>query len=111
MLQLIVFIIFIASLVGVLFILLKNIPALIQLPQNGTSGFQKNEFVTNIEKKIKDIYFHFFEKQMLLHKILSKFRLLTLKAERKIDESLSVIRKKAQELDQQARKRKQKPKN
>ena len=62
----------------------------------------------NIERKIKDTYFHFFEKQMLLHKVLSKFRLLTLKAERKIDESLHIIRKKAQELDQQSKKKKPK---
>lgn len=103
MVQLIVFIIFIASLIGVFFIVLKKIPALVQLPQNGSSGFKKHEFILNIEKKIKDAYFHFFEKQMLLHKVLSKFRLLTLKAERKIDESLHIIRKKAQELDQKTK--------
>ncbi|MDP3732918.1 MAG: hypothetical protein Q8Q91_00100 [Candidatus Daviesbacteria bacterium] len=111
MVQLIVFIIFIASLAGVLFILLRKIPVLVRLPQNGSHGFKKNDFILNIEKKIKDTYFHFFQKQMLLHKVLSKFRLLTLKAERKIDESLHVIRKKAQELDQlQTKKKRTKPK-
>lgn len=105
MLQLIVFIIFIVSLVGVLFILFKKIPILLKLPQNGHHGFKKNEFILNIERRIKDAYFHFFAKQMLLHKILSKFRLLTLKAERKIGESLHIIRKKAQELDQQTKKK------
>lgn len=105
MLQLIVFIIFIVSLVGILFIVLKKIPVLVQLPQNGSSGLKKSKFILHIEKKIKDAYFHFFAKQMLLHKVLSKFRLLTLKAERKIGESLHIIRKKAQELDQQTKKK------
>lgn len=110
MLQLITFIIFIVSLMGALFILLKKIPVLVKLPQNGSHGIKKSEFILNIERKIKDTHFHFFQKQMLLHKVLSKFRLLTLKAERKIGESLHVIRKKAQELDQQVKKKRQKTK-
>ena len=110
MIQLIVFIIFIVSLLGVLFILLKQIPALVKLPQDGSHGFKKHAFIATLERKVKDSYFHFFEKQMLLHKILSKFRLLALKTERKMDELLHGIRKKAQELDQQTKKKRQKPK-
>ncbi len=103
MYQLIVFVIFIASLMGVLFILYKKIPMLVRLPQNGSSGFKKPEIVASIQSKIKAKHFHLFEKQMLLHKLLSKFRLLALKAERKVDEILRGIRKKAQELDKQVK--------
>ena len=100
MAQLISFIIFIVSVLGIFFILYKKIPVLIQLPRDGSNGFKKPEFIFNIEKKIKERYFHFFEKQMLLHKILSKFRVWTLKIERKIGELLHGIRKKAQKLDE-----------
>lgn len=104
MVQLIISIIFLVSLLGMLFILFRKIPVLIQLPQNGHHGFKKSEFVLNIEKKIKDSYFHLFSKQMLLHGILSKFRVWTLKIERKIGELLHGIRKKAQELDKKVKK-------
>ncbi|MBI1866243.1 MAG: hypothetical protein HYS02_00550, partial [Candidatus Staskawiczbacteria bacterium] len=63
--------------------------------------FKKHEFIVKKKKKINDAYFHLFSKQMLLHKILSKFRVLTLKIERKIDELLHGIRKKAQQIDKE----------
>ena len=99
MVQLIAFIIFIVSLSGIVFILYRKIPALLQLPQNGHSGFKKPEFFVRIENKVKDGHFHFFQKQILLHKVLSKFRILALKIEAKIDGLLQGIRKNAQELD------------
>lgn len=99
MIQLITFIIFLISVLGIIFILAKKIPALIQLPQNGHHGFKKPAKVASLEKKIRDKYFHFFEKQMLLQKLLSKARVWILKIERKIDILLHGIRKKAQELD------------
>ena len=101
MLQLIAFVIFIISLVGIVFILCKKIPVLAQLPQNGYHGFKKNEFILNIENKIKSFHFDFFQKQVFLHKLLSKIRILVLKLERKIGDLLHVIRKKAQELDKE----------
>ena len=85
MIQLIALIIFLVSLSGIFFILYKKIPVLIQLPQNGHNGFKKPEFIAIIERKIKDHHFHFFEKQMLLHKLLSKSRILILKVEKRID--------------------------
>ena len=99
MIQLIVFIIFIVSLSGIIFILYKKIPVLVQLPQNGSNGLKKSEFIAKVEKIIKEKHFHFFEKQMLLHKLLSKIMILILKMERKIGETLHIIRKNAQELD------------
>ncbi len=99
MIQLIALITFLVSLSVIIFILYKKIPTLVSLPQNGHHGFKKHELIVKVENKIKDTYFHFFSKQMLLHKILSKFRLWVLKTEKKIDELLHGIRKKAQELD------------
>ncbi|MBI3337499.1 MAG: hypothetical protein HY005_02660 [Candidatus Staskawiczbacteria bacterium] len=101
MIQSIVTIIFLVSSFGIAFILFRKIPILVNLPKNGHHGFKKHEFIVKIEKKINDAYFHLFSKQMLLHKILSKFRVLTLKIERKIDELLHGIRKKAQQIDKE----------
>jgi len=106
MLQLIAFIIFIISLGGVVFILYRKIPVLVALPKNGHHGFKKPEFLSKIEKQIKKHHFHFFTKQMLLHKFLSKIRILALKLERKISELLHGIRKKAQALDKEVKKKK-----
>lgn len=99
MLQLIISIIFIVSFVGVLFILTTKIPVLVSLPKNGTTGLKKPKLIAKLEKDIKAKHFHFFEKQMLLHKTLSLVKVWTLKAETKIDHLLHGIRKKAQELD------------
>ena len=105
MLQLITFIIFIVSLVGIIFILYKKIPVLNELSQNGHHGFKKPEFILKIEKKVKDTHFHLFEKQMFLHKLLSKTKVWILKTETKIDTLLHGIRKKAQELDKEVKKK------
>jgi len=81
--------------------LCKKIPLLVNLPKNGHHGLKKPEFIEKIQQKIKEQHFRFFEKQMLLHKILSKFRVWVLKIERKVGELLHGIRKKAQELDKE----------
>lgn len=99
MVQLIAFIIFIISLLGVVFILYKKIPVLAKLPQNGDHGLKKPKFLSKVEEKIKENYFHFFQKQMFLHKLLSKTKVWILKTETKIDHLLHSVRKKAQELD------------
>ena len=106
MVQIIALIIFLMSSLGIIFILYKKIPLLVELPQNGHHGIKKPEFILNIEKAVKESHFHFFEKQMLLHKLLSKSRISILKLEKKVDVLLSGIRKKAQELDKKVQKRK-----
>lgn len=100
MIQLIAFIIFIISVLGISFIIRKKIPLLVLLPKNGHHGLKKPAAIANIEKVIRAHHFHFFEKQMLLHKLLSTVRVLTLKVERRIGDLLQGIRKKAQELDE-----------
>lgn len=106
MVQLIAFIIFIISLTGIAFILFKKVPALVNLPQHGHHGFKKSEFILTIEKKIKNIHFDIFHKQVYLHKALSKTRIWILKLERKIGERLHGMRKKAQQLDKEVKKKK-----
>lgn len=105
MIQLIFFIIFLISVLVIAFILVRKIPALISLPQNGHHGFKKHELVVKAENKIKETYFHWFAKKMLLHKILSQFRLWFLKLEKKTDELLHGIRKSAQDLEKKKRRR------
>jgi len=105
MMQIIFLVIFLISLFGLAFVLYKKIPMLVTLPRNGHHGFKKPEFISKIEKRVKDTHFHFFEKQMLLHKLLSKLRIWVLKTERKIGEALYGIRKKAQQLDKEVRKK------
>ena len=106
MAQLIAFIIFIISVLGIVFVVLKKAPVLVGLPKNGHHGFKKPEIITKIQKKIKAQYFHFFEKQMFLHKLLSWVKIAALKIETKVDALLHGIRKKAQELDREVRKKK-----
>lgn len=106
MVQLIAFIIFILSIFSIAFILYKKIPVLVNLSKNGHHGIKKHELILDMEKKIKHFNFNFFQKQVYLHKFLSKLKVLILKIETKIDVLLHGIRKKAQELDKQVKKRK-----
>ncbi len=99
MLQLISFIIFLVSVAVIAMILVRKIPTLKTLPENGHHGFKKHDLVVKLENKIKETYFHWFSKKMLLHRILSQFRLWVLKLEKKTDELLHGIRKNAQELE------------
>ena len=96
MFEFIALIVFLVSLSVVLFILARKMPALAKLPQNYSGG--KISDISFI-KKIKAHHFHLFEKQMLLHKLLSWVKVMTLKAETRIDHLLHGIRKKAQEMD------------
>ena len=87
-------------------ILLRKAPLLAKLPSNGHHGFKKHHLIVKLENKIKAHHFHLFEKQMLLHKILSFIKVWTLRIETKTDTLLHGIRKKAQELDKEMRKKK-----
>ncbi len=99
MVQIIALVIFIISVGGIFFILGKKVPALVQLPHNGSLGFKKHKLIADLETKIKAHHFHLLKKQMWLHKLLSFIKVLILKIETKIDHLLQGIRKNAQELD------------
>ena len=83
-----------------LLILVRKMPALNFLPQNGDSGVRSHRLVLDAENKIKNI-FVFFEKQIFLHKFLSWVKVMTLRTETKVDHMLHGIRKKAQQIDKQ----------
>lgn len=97
--------IFIISLGGILFILIRKIPVLVKLPQNGSTGFKENQLVSSIEQKLQKIFI-FFGKQIFLHKFLSWVKCLTIKVEVKIDHILHSIRKKAQQIDRDLKEKK-----
>ena len=103
--ELIILAVFVASLAGVLYILFRKLPALMTLPQNGSTGIKKHDVILNIENRIKS-FFLAVEKQVYLHKILSWTKCLTLKIETKVDHLLHNIRKKAQEVDKNLKEKK-----
>lgn len=93
--DLIVLFIFILSFGGILFISIRKIPVLIDLPKNGTTGIEKHKLVINFRDRIKNIIL-FFENQIFLHKLLSWIKVIILKIEVKVDSLLHKIRKRAQ---------------
>lgn len=104
--QLIALAIFLVSMVLIFLMVSKKIPMLLELPEQGHHGFTTPRVIADVQKKIRDKHFHFFQKKMLLHGILSRSRLLILKLEKQLDTVLSGIRKNAQELDKKTKKRK-----
>ncbi len=94
MFDLIISIIFIASVIGALIIVFKKIPVLSTLPKNGSTGLKRIKAIQSIENKIKD-YLLFFTDGKLLHVFLSWLKCQILKIETWIDELLHGIRKKA----------------
>lgn len=102
MVELIVFIIFVMSLGGAVFILVRKMPVLNALPAHGTTGIKKHQVILDIEHKIKEAFI-FFEKQIIMHKLLSWVKVMTLKIETKVDILLHRIRKKAQEVDKKSK--------
>ena len=93
MLTLIIFLIFILSLSGVIFILVRKIPALNSLPQNANTGIRNHHIVLKIENRIKNVSV-LFEKQIFLHKLLSWIKVMTLKIEIRVDHLLHRLRQK-----------------
>ena len=103
----IILVIFICSLGGVLFILARKISVLNTLPQTGTTGIKKHQIILDVEHKIKEVLIYF-EKQILLHKLLSLIKVITLKIETRVDVMLQGVRKKAQRVDREIKEKKAK---
>lgn len=89
MVELIVLIILLVSLAVIGFMLWKKIPVLNQLPEVH-EGIQKDNIVSVVKKKIKNISFD----KLIFLKTLSKIRVYTLKAEKLVDHHLQKTRKK-----------------
>ncbi len=101
----IVLAIFVVSLGGVLLILIRKMPVLVELPQNGKTSIRNHHIILNIENRIKKI-FVLFEKQIFWHRFLSWVKVMTMKVETKIDHLLHKIRKKAQKIDSELKDKK-----
>lgn len=105
MIQLIATIILLASILVIAFILYRKAPVLVKLPEKGHHGIPKAKIISHIEEKVKDAH-SLIKKQIILHKVLSWVKVLTLKTETKIDTLLHKIRKKAQQIDKDSKNKK-----
>ncbi|MFH1656745.1 MAG: hypothetical protein ABH956_03160 [Candidatus Nealsonbacteria bacterium] len=81
------------SFLGLIFILLRKIPILIQF---SSEEITSSDILDKVKFKIKTNGFAkmFSSKEVFLHKILSKFRILTLKTENKTGNLLDKLRQK-----------------
>ena len=96
MITLIVEIILLISLLGMLVILLRKIPVLAELPETQIEFNLKAKLI-EIKEKIKTSkYFHLPSFEIVLQKILSKIRILTLKTDNKTANWLQRLREKSQ---------------
>ena len=85
-------ILLLGSLIGIGIVMYLKIPVLVELtpPKKGTG------FFGSMREKIKTQgVFKFFSRELLLHKLLSKFRVLTLKTENKTSTLLADLRQKS----------------
>jgi len=92
MAELIATIILASSLLGILMILFRKIPVLIELPEVVEKA-QKETLTFKFKEKIRNIL----PSRIILQKILSHFRILTLKTEKGTDNLLQKLRKKSKE--------------
>ncbi len=97
MAELIAVIILICSVLGMGVILFLKIPVLTEMPEIQTQ-VHSEEFLKKIKNRFKNIPFiKSFSFEKFLHKILSRFRILTLKTDSKIAVWLQKLREKSQE--------------
>ena len=83
MVNLLAFIIFLASLLGIGFLLIRKIPLLLELPREIEKP--KEGLFSRLKNKMKVFGpFKSFSSELFLHKLLSKARILTLKIEYKV---------------------------
>lgn len=92
MAELIATIILVASILGIFIILFRKIPILIKLPEASRES-QKETLISRLKRKTKNR----FPEEKILQKILSRFRILTLKTEKGTDNLLQKLRKKSKE--------------
>ncbi|MBL7142420.1 MAG: hypothetical protein ISS83_02105 [Candidatus Pacebacteria bacterium] len=91
MMSIIVFIVFLLSLIVLAVIILKKIPLLLQLPE--TAPFNWKEWLTGVKDLFPTGNFSF---EIFLQKILSRVRVLTLKTDNKTSNWLQKLRERGQ---------------
>jgi len=87
-------IIFFISLIGMGVIVIKKIPALVKLPE---PEIKRPRFFSRLGHKVKNngTVKSFSSRELLLQKMLSKFRILTLKTDKKTSSLLVKLRQKS----------------
>jgi len=94
MLELIILIIFLIGLTGMGVIIFRKIPALVELPE---AEIKRSRIFRRFKHKIKNngAIKSFSSKELLLQKILSKFRIFTLRTDKKTSNLLAKLRQKS----------------
>jgi len=98
MIELIFAIILVGSFLGILAIIFRKIPVLSKFSET-KENFSRESFLLNLKEKIKKFFifnFKSFPLEIILQKILSKIRILTLRLENKISLWLQKLREEAQ---------------
>ena len=87
-------IIFFIGFIGMSIIIIKKIPALVELPE---TEIKRSMVFRRFRQKIKNngTVKSFFSKELLMQKMLSKFRILTLKTDKKTSNLLVKLRQKS----------------
>ena|SRR3989344_7161362 len=90
-------IIFFGSLIGLGSLLFLKVPKLLELQENSVSKFNLNKSYTDFKTKIKAVNpLKNISGDLVVHKTLSKIRVLALKTEHGIAKRLESLRKKSQ---------------
>lgn len=115
MIEIIAIIILVISLFGMVIILFRKVPVLVELPEIAEKPLLR-DFCQKLKEKITNLLpLKTFSSEIFIQKILSKIRVLTLRIENKIAGHLQKLREKAQkkkadnywqELKKPAKKRK-----
>jgi len=94
MLELIILIIFLIGLIGMSVIIFRKIPVLTELPE---TEVKRPRIFRRLGYKIKNngVVKSFSSKELLLQKALSKFRVLTLRTDKKTSNLLAKLRQKS----------------
>ena len=94
MIELIALIIFLVGIVGMGIIIFQKIPVLVELPE---TEIKRLRIFGRLKHKIKSngTVKSFSSKELLLQKILSKFRILALKTDKKTSNLLAKLRQKS----------------
>jgi len=97
MVELISFIIFLFSLIGILVIAYRKVPRLVKLPEASGTSFNWQRFLIRTSGQIKRVPpFKEFSFELFLQKMLSKFRVLTLKTDNQTSSLLQKLRERSQ---------------
>jgi len=95
MIEIIAIIIFLGSLIGIGAVLFKKIPILLKIPESEIKEPNFKEPFLKLKNKI--IESKIFSPDLILQKLFSKIRILTLRVEKKAEDQLQKLREKSKQ--------------